>query len=274
MWAPLELYYIRHVTIVFLVSVLIGVSVYSMNPSEIYMVEPFMLMHVAYCVSIKSRGLPRCMRLTISQTYYMGWLRPPSPYLLLWERQYLNFFTNALVGIALHGYDLWYWWVGQKLMKPTPGTATFGLFVYFGRQDLTGFIKYPIKVYLIYFICDMLKKCLQFLYYRRLEKRLDFEVPPTRLKRLCESWQKEQEATLRTDSPPEGMIQSSHLLSPPSHSRQPSSNSLRSISSIKARKSTSSRHELEYPLSGRASPALAGSIKDDYGEKSLNGNHQ
>jgi hypothetical protein len=53
LWAPLEIYYIRHVTTVFLISVLIGVSVYSMNPSQVYLIEPFMLMHVAYCVSIE-----------------------------------------------------------------------------------------------------------------------------------------------------------------------------------------------------------------------------
>jgi hypothetical protein len=203
----------------------------------------------------------------------MGWLRPPSPYLLLWEKQYLSFFTDAFVGLGLHGYDMWYWWVGQKLMKRTPGTTPWGLFVYFGRQDVTSWIKYPVRAYLAYFMFTMTRKSLQHLYYRHLEKKLDHEVPPTRLKSLCESWQRELEGTIRNDSPPEGMVHSPYLLSPPSHSRQPSSNSLRTMQSVKARNSTSSRHDLDYPRSGRASPVPLESIRDDYGEKSSDGSY-
>jgi hypothetical protein len=52
LWAPCEIYFLRHVTIVFLVAILVGVSVLSMNPSTTHAVEPFMLMHVSYCVSV------------------------------------------------------------------------------------------------------------------------------------------------------------------------------------------------------------------------------
>jgi hypothetical protein len=54
LWAPCEIYFLRHVTIVFLVAMLIGVSVLSMSPSTTHSVEPFMLMHVSYCVSVNS----------------------------------------------------------------------------------------------------------------------------------------------------------------------------------------------------------------------------
>jgi hypothetical protein len=52
LWAPSEIYFLRHVTVVFLVSMLIGVSVLSMYPHSVHAVEPFMVMHVSYCVSV------------------------------------------------------------------------------------------------------------------------------------------------------------------------------------------------------------------------------
>lgn len=165
-------------------------------------------------------------------------LIPPSPDILVWEKEYFSFYVSAIIGLLMHGYDTWYWWHGQSLMLRTPGNQkTVGLFIYFGQQDLFGWIKYPVKIYLVYFITTMMRMMVAHFYYRRLEKRLNKEVPPARFKIMCENWQRELDASMTTKPvTAEGM-----LLSPPAHSRQPSINSLRSQTSIKPRLSINSR---------------------------------
>src|ERR1700753_817528 len=148
----------------------------------------------------------------------MGLMIPPSPEFLAWEKEYFSYFVTGIVGIALHAYDTWYWWVGQAKMIATPGTKTLGLFVYFGTQDLYGWVRYVVKIYLAVFIYTVVKNMIQYQDYRRLEKTLNQEVPPSRLKILCDNWQNELEAATRQDMVKDGILQSPMLLSPPPHS--------------------------------------------------------
>lgn len=198
----------------------------------------------------------------------MGLMIPPSPEFLAWEKEYFSFFVTATVGIALHSYDTWYWWIGQAKMIPTPGTQTLGLFVYFGRQDLYGWVRYVVKVYLAWFIYTMIKKIIQHVDYRRMEKALDQEVPPSRLKVLCDNWQNELDAATKHDMAKDGMLQSPMLLSPPSHSRSPSASSLKSLSNTQR---WSTGFDTRNAYSERASPSFDESKKEDYGERSFEG---
>jgi hypothetical protein len=206
----------------------------------------------------------------MEKTYYMGLMIPPSPEYLEWEKEYFSFFVTATVGLLLHGYDTWYWWVGQAKMIPTPGTKTLGLFVYFGQQDIYGWIRYVVKVYLAWFVFFMLKEIIKHRYFHHLEKKLDAQVPPARLKVLCEHWQSELESATRNDLIKEGTVQSPPLLSAPVHSRRPSANSLKSLANSNPW-STSSRTDADTVYAERASPSFDDSKKDDFGEKRLKG---
>lgn len=153
----------------------------------------------------------------------MGMLIPASPEVLVWEKEYFAFYVGAIIGLLLHGYDTWYWFYGQSLMRRTPGVEkTMGLFVYFGQQDLFGWIEYPMKVYLIFFITRAIRRMVAHMYYRQLEKKLNTEVPPARLKMLCGTWQRELDTSFTAHHP----IQDNLLLSAPERSRNPSLNSL------------------------------------------------
>jgi hypothetical protein len=52
LWAPHEAPYLHTLTLLYLVALLVGVSVLSATPEITYAIEPFMLMQVAYDVSI------------------------------------------------------------------------------------------------------------------------------------------------------------------------------------------------------------------------------
>jgi hypothetical protein len=198
----------------------------------------------------------------------MGMLMPPSPEYLRWEKEYLTFYTNAVVGIALHSYDTWYWWVGQAMMIRTPGPKTWGLFIYFGPEDLYGWIKYLARAYLAFFIYIMTRKSIQHLYYHHLEKKVDHEVPPARLKTMSENWQRELEITNERNMTVDGKMPPAHLLSLPVHSRQPSSSSVPVISN--SPRPSYSPYNGDNVRSRQASPN-PDKWKDDYGEKPSQG---
>lgn len=157
--------------------------------------------------------------------YYMGLLIPPSPDQLVWEKEYSAFFVSAVIGIALHSYDTWYWYIGQHKMLRTPGTETSGFVIHFGKVDIFGWISIPIKMYLALFLLVKIRQAITRLYFYRIEKRLDREVPPTRMKRIAEGWQKEfdSQAEMYGDND-EALLDTSHL-SPPLHKRNISSRS-------------------------------------------------
>src|SRR6201986_3948335 len=109
--APSEIFFLHPITLTFLIALLIGISVYSMVPSDIYAIEPFMCMQVAY------------------YTFFMNYRTPKLPRYLAWEEDHFKVLSSLFVGLCLLGYDLWYWWLGMNLMKKTPGTPTLGLFL-------------------------------------------------------------------------------------------------------------------------------------------------
>jgi hypothetical protein len=230
-------FYLRHVTIVFLISMLIGVSVYSQNPTEIYAVEPFLIMHVSYC------------------TYFMGLLIRPNPEFLTWEKEYYTFTVNALVGAGLHGYDIWYWFHGQDLMKPTPGPYnTLGFFIYFGQQQLFGWIRYVMRTWVCFLLCYLLSKLFMFTYIYELEKKIDREVPHPRLKTLIAQWDRELEAR-------HGPVDK-HLSPPPIYERRLSSISVHSAPLVSSSMSYQEQH-----VSGNSLAPPRSSRRKDSDEK-------
>jgi hypothetical protein len=182
---------------------LVGVSVLSQNPNDAHAIEPYLIMHVAYC------------------TYFMGLLIRPNPEFLTWEKEYFTFAVNAMVGAGLHGYDVWYWFVGQNMMRRTPGPdGTSAFFIYFGKQDLFGFMRYVLRVWTPAILLYLLLKLAGFSYIYKMEKKMDRDVPHSRLKTLIAQWDREMETEYgRADK---------HVSPPPIHERRLSSISVHS----------------------------------------------
>ncbi|KAF2669398.1 hypothetical protein BT63DRAFT_260511 [Microthyrium microscopicum] len=211
MWAPSEAYFLNPITLVFLVSVIIGVCNLSFQTSTTYAIEPFMIMQVAYYM------------------YYMSFGGPHEYELLRWEVDYLKVVLTMLVGIGLHGFDTWFWWRGLYKFKPTPGEHTVALFVYFGQNDLYGYIRIVSRVWnaiaLYLLVFNLVLRVSQ----RSLERTVNSEIPPSRLKEISQGWLTTlYPYNLNQTGSEKGDLKMPATLSPPRVSRRPSINSIRS----------------------------------------------
>jgi hypothetical protein len=104
LFAPHDAPFLQTVTQLFLISILVGVCQLSAihdSTNITYAVEPFMLMQIAY------------------NTAGMGTFGYPTPELLVWERNYSQRLVSWLIMLGLHCYDIWFWWIGRLILKPT-----------------------------------------------------------------------------------------------------------------------------------------------------------
>jgi hypothetical protein len=200
--------------------------------------------------------------LTRDQTFNMGLYGPPAPELLLWERKYFTLFTTTLIGVALHSYDTWYWWVGRELMLKTPGDGTtLGFFIYFGQADLYSWVQYPYKVYLAIAVTGFTIHSLFYFFFRALQRRMDVFVPSTRLESLAERWQ----ADLGMQRGRDNSLDTGVLLVPDRTlaSRNPSFASKRSSKSGAQQQGMSSEADFEKDEISPSTTMVDNSGKDD-----------
>jgi len=93
------------------------------------------------------------------------------------------------VWLSIHGFDVWYWWIGFRKMKPSnapEGTQIF--FPYIGKTDLFGWISIPARI-INTIVMFMLSKSIIFLcLYMLQQKRMDRLISPSKLKELTSRW--------------------------------------------------------------------------------------
>src|ERR1700709_371039 len=118
----------------------------------------------------------------------MGLNGPDRPDHLVWERDYPKYFLTRFIGLCLTGYDTWYWYSGIWQMKRTPGAVAYGLMTYFGRVDIFGWISIFMRVFTVGLLCLTIMGYITALYQQWWEKKMNHEVPPSRLKDLAERW--------------------------------------------------------------------------------------
>jgi hypothetical protein len=243
LWAPQEAPFLQNVALMFLLSILVGVSVLSRVPEQTFGIEPFMLMQVSY------------------NTFFMGLCGQHPPDLLAWECDYIKLAITNVVALLLHGYDTWYWWAGLQRMKRTPygeQGETLGLFIYFGQADIFGWIKYPMRAYLALAVFFLTENLVLLLFNARQQKRVDRTVSPSRLKGLAEKWLREKDPTGRIRAllpPPEGEDRGRLYLGTPVISRQHSTASRRSKASHARSASRHSCHNDDFLSPRRPSPS-------------------
>jgi hypothetical protein len=192
----------------------------------------------------------------------MNYWTPKLPRYLAWEEDYFKVLSSLFVGLCLLSYDLWYWWVGLFLMKPTPGTPTFGLFEYWGRENLFWYIYIPMRIGLPVAVIILLCAVYTTVAFKRFERQMNSLITPVRLRAISEKWASDLE--MFEPTPIESLA--SNNLSPPKPSRRPSKASSHAGSTGGAL-----RIEDLNPggaASGRSSPASAGDWKDEKGEAS------
>ncbi|KAF2434677.1 hypothetical protein EJ08DRAFT_426252 [Tothia fuscella] len=173
-FAQHEAPYLHTVTLLFLVALLVGVCGLSRDPSKAFVVEPFMIMQVAY------------------NTMFMGLFDQSPPELLRWELHVKKRLLVDFVWICLHGYDNWFWWSGLFQFKRANAEHGNNVFVaHFGQVDLYQFIKYPLRVFNAYMITVLwLDFCLVAAYTKQ-QARSDHLMPSDRLKGLTDTWYRE-----------------------------------------------------------------------------------
>jgi hypothetical protein len=193
----------------------------------------------------------------------MNYWTPKLPRYLAWEEDYFKVFSSLFVGLCLVGYDTWYWWVGMDKMKRTPGTPTFGLFIYWGRQDLFQWIYFPMRILLPVAGLLLLGAVFTTFACRGFERAMNVLITPSRLRTISEKWASDLE--MFEPTPNESL--SPNNLSPPKPSRRPSKASTHTASSIGRPASRTQGQNPDVTASGRSSPAPTGDWKDGIGEK-------
>jgi hypothetical protein len=216
-----------------------------MTPSQVWAIEPFMCMQVAY------------------YTFFLNYWTPRLPRYLAWEEDYFKVLSTLFVGLCLLGYDIWYWWIGMNLMKKTPGAPTLGLFVYWGTQDLFQWIYIPMRIILPIAALFLMTAVCATVAFKRFERHMNDLITPARLHAISEKWATD----LETFEPTPIESLASDNLSPPKPSRRPS----RASSHASSMGRPVSRMQGQSPdgaASGRTSPAPAGDWTDGKGEAS------
>lgn len=99
LFAPRAAPFLQTVTQLFIISIIVGICQLSADRTSTHAVEPFMLMQIAY------------------NTSFMGIYGYPTPHLLRWERQYGQRLIADVLSLALHSYDLWYWYIGRLVLR-------------------------------------------------------------------------------------------------------------------------------------------------------------
>jgi hypothetical protein len=152
---------------------------------------------------------------------------PNRPDYLAWERDYPKYFLTRFIGFCLHGFDTWYWYSGIWQMQHTPGATAYGLMLYFGQIDIFGWISYFMRVFVVVLLIFLVKSYIEALCQQWWERKLDHEVPPSRLNALAERWAVDWDPIVAF-SFSDGGARARKLLTPPTMVRHGSSVSVKS----------------------------------------------
>lgn len=174
LFAPQEAPFLQRLAQLFTISMLVGICQLSTQRLTTHSVEPFLLMQIAYNIS------------------FMGIYGYPTQELLKWERRYSQEFTAGILTVALHCYDLWYWWIGRLVLIPTNGPEGSPIyFPYIGREDLYGWVHHLAKVGVSVMLGVYLIVIVMLAAYGYQQWRMDRDMPPSKFASLTIRWLEE-----------------------------------------------------------------------------------